>query len=120
MQKKDQALFRHLTRQLKEVPQFGPQVEKVKKIVFSIAVFLLLFNPLTFPVWKFLSFLTTVIFDFLVGEILAKFIDVLAILVVVGYFGYISHHEVGRLQKCDWQREDWQRKDWRLRLQEAL
>ena len=120
MHKKDQALFRRLTGQLKEVPKFCPKVEKIKRLLFFIGVFLALFNPLTFPIWKFFWYVTTVIFDFFIGEILAKFIDLFALVVIVGYFGYISHHEVGRLQKSDWQREEWQRKDWRIRLQENL
>ena len=98
LRKQDQAIFRRMRMKNSDIPS------SLKKVLYFFAILAAVLNPLIFPIWSYIFAGAKIFYELFVGEMLAAFIDVLAIGVIIGYFVYLSKHEVGRVKKTDWQR----------------
>ena len=98
LRKQDQAIFRRMRMKNSDIPS------SLKKVIYFFAILAAVLNPLIFPIWSYIFAGAKIFYELFVGEMLAAFTDVLAIGVIIGYFVYLSKHEVGRVKKTDWQR----------------
>ena len=98
LRKQDQAIFRRMRMKNSDIPS------SLKKVLYFFVILAAVLNPLIFPIWSYIFAGAKIFYELFVGEMLAAFTDVLAIGVIIGYFVYLSKHEVGRVKKTDWQR----------------
>ena len=98
LRKQDQAIFRRMRMKNSDLP-LG-----LKRALYFLLIMVLVSNPLISPLWSYVFAAARIFYELFVGDALAALTDVVAIVVIVVYFLYLSKHEVGRVKKTDWQR----------------